>query len=107
MDQKAQDLEEEFQKLKRAIEELRKRVGLSPINARPVRYKPQGGEGRPLSPEEAWAFLEGEAQGLRQALEEIRPALERTLAREAARPTGVPLPYHRGILWHPEKPLWI
>ncbi|MGQ9753539.1 MAG: peptidoglycan DD-metalloendopeptidase family protein [Thermaceae bacterium] len=97
LDQRAQRLAEEFQKLKRAIEELRRRAGLSPINARPVRYRPQGGEGRPVSPEEAWAFLEGEAKGLEQALEEIRPALERTLAREAARPKGVPLPYHRGI----------
>lgn len=97
LNQKAQNLEEEFQKLKRAIEELRKRAGLSPINARPVRYKPQGGEERPLSLEEAWNYLEGEAQGLEQALEEIKPALEQTLAREAARPKGVPLPHHQGI----------
>lgn len=59
LNQKAQNSEEELQKLKRAIEELRKRAGLPPVGAQPVRYKPQGGEKRPLSPEEAWTFLEG------------------------------------------------
>lgn len=95
LNQGAQDLRAEFQKLKQAIEELRQRAGFPPADAQPVRYRED--EKRPFAPEAAWTFLKEEAQDLAQALEAIRPALEETLAREAAKPAGVPLPYHRGI----------
>jgi FtsZ-binding cell division protein ZapB len=44
LSQEAQRTQKELEELRRAIEELRRRAGLSPINALPVRYQ-EGGQG--------------------------------------------------------------
>jgi len=100
LSQKARETEEELRKLKEAIEELRRRAGLPPKSVRPARLEPQGGPGLPAGEGPSWALLKEEVLGLRRELEGVQPALERTLAREAARPRGLPLPYFRELSSH-------
>ncbi len=93
LEEEARKALEELERLKKALDELRRRAGLSPINATPVRYQEGQGGG-------ALDLWEGVAVGvldLKSQLEEVAPALERTLELEAGLPRGLPLRVHRGI----------
>lgn len=92
--QEAERTRRELEELKKAIEELRRRAGLAPLNALPVRYVPggQGGGGM-----EGWLAIRTEVLDLRQQLRELAPALERALELERSRPSGLPLRAYTGI----------
>ncbi|TBH20777.1 M23 family metallopeptidase [Thermus thermamylovorans] len=94
----AERTREELAEIQRAIEELRRRAGLSPVSARPVRHAP-GGQGGGAGPGslEAWAEVRAGLLDLERQLAEVVPALERTLELEASRPRGLPLRAHGGI----------
>lgn len=101
LSEEARRTKEELEKLKKAIEELRRRAGLSPLNALPVRYQEggQGGGARAAFPEPlaGWAEVRAEVLDLRNQLREVVPALERTLEVERSLPRGLPLRGYEGI----------
>ncbi|WP_337844543.1 peptidoglycan DD-metalloendopeptidase family protein [Thermus sp.] len=83
-----------LEELKKALEELRRRAGLSPLNATPVRYQ-EGPKGGGVSME--WTALWAEVLDLKAQLSEVVPALERTLEVEKSLPLGLPLSGYMGI----------
>ncbi|WP_117238009.1 M23 family metallopeptidase [Thermus sediminis] len=91
--QEAERTKQDLEALKKAIEELRRRAGLSPINALPVRYG--GGQGGGVM--EGWAEVRAWVLDLERQLWELTPALERTLEVERSLPRGLPLQGHQGI----------
>ncbi len=94
LSQEAQRTQKELEELRRAIEELRRRVGLSPINALPVRYQ-EGGQGGGAM--EAWAEVRAAVLDLRNQVQELTPALERALEIERSLPAGLPLRGYEGV----------
>ncbi|RTG95784.1 M23 family metallopeptidase [Thermus scotoductus] len=101
LSEEARRTKKELEEIKKAIEELRRRAGLSPLNALPVRYQEGGqGGGAVASSEESlagWAEVRAEALDLRNQLKEVVPALERTLEVERSLPRGLPLGGYQGI----------
>jgi murein DD-endopeptidase MepM/ murein hydrolase activator NlpD len=94
LSQEAQRTRKELEELRRAIEELRRRAGLSPINALPVRYQ-EGGQGGGAM--EAWAEVRAAVLDLRNQVQELTPALERALEIERSLPAGLPLRRYEGV----------
>ncbi|GAA6734912.1 M23 family metallopeptidase [Thermus oshimai] len=92
--EEAKRTKKDLEELKKALEELRRRAGLSPLNATPVRYQegPKGG-GVPLD----WTGLRAEVLDLKAQLSEVAPALERTLEVERSLPLGLPLSGYGGV----------
>lgn len=88
---------EELENLKKALDELRRRAGLSPINATPVRYETPGPGGQGGGALALWEAVGVEVLDLRNQLREVTPALERTLELEAGLPQGLPLRTGGGI----------
>jgi murein DD-endopeptidase MepM/ murein hydrolase activator NlpD len=94
LSQEAKRTQKELEELRRAIEELRRRAGLSPINALPVRYQ-EGGQGGGAM--EAWAEVRAAVLDLRNQVQELTPALERALEIERSLPAGLPLRGYEGV----------
>jgi len=94
LSQEAERTKRELEALKKAIEELRRRAGLSPINATPVRYQEGAKGGGAMA---AWTEVEATLLDLKNQLAEVAPALERTLEIEESLPLGLPLRGHRGV----------
>lgn len=94
LSQEARRTQKELEELRKAIEELRRRAGLSPLNALPVRYQEGGQGGGAL---EGWAEVRAEVLDLKNQLQELVPALERTLEVEQSRPLGLPLRAYEGV----------
>ncbi len=94
LEKEAEKAKEELSALRKAIEELRKRAGLPPLKATPIRYAPGGQGGGALG---AWAEVQVGVLDLRNQLRELTPALERTLELEASLPRGFPLRWHQGF----------
>ncbi|APD09452.1 MULTISPECIES: M23 family metallopeptidase [Thermus] len=94
LSQEAERTKAELAALKKAIDELRRRAGLSPINALPVRYQEGGKGGGAMA---GWAEVRATVLDLQNQLQEIVPALERTLEIEASLPRGLPLRGYGGI----------
>ncbi len=94
LSQEAERTKRELEALKKAIEELRRRAGLSPINATPVRYREGAKGGGAMA---AWTEVEATLLDLKNQLAEVTPALERTLEIEESLPLGLPLRGHRGV----------
>ena len=88
---------EELDTLESEINRLRERAGLpklelTPVNGRTPASKGQGGGGRPLSAEDLYSLTADRLKELLSDLNsEVEPALQETLAKEAARPVGSPL----------------
>ncbi|WP_041437998.1 MULTISPECIES: M23 family metallopeptidase [Thermus] len=101
LSEEARRTKKELEEIKKAIEELRRRAGLSPLNALPVRYQEGGqGGGAVASSEESlagWAEVRAEVLDLRHQLKEVVPALERTLEVERSLPRGLPLRGYEGV----------
>lgn len=101
LSEEARRTKKELEEIKKAIEELRRRAGLSPLNALPVRYQEGGqGGGAVASSEESlagWAEVRAEVLDLRNQLKEVVPALERTLEVERSLPRGLPLRGYEGV----------
>ena len=91
LSQEAERTKKELEALKEAINELRRRAGLSPVNALPVRYQ-EGGQGGGAM--EGWRAVRVEVLDLKNQLAELTPALERTLEVEQSLPAGLPLRGH-------------
>uniref|UniRef100_A0A7C2FTI0 M23 family peptidase n=1 Tax=Thermus islandicus TaxID=540988 RepID=A0A7C2FTI0_9DEIN len=89
----AERTKKDLEALKRAVEELRRRAGLAPLNLLPVRY--EGGRGGGAL--EGWAEVRVGVLDLKRQLEELSPALERSLEVERSLPLGLPLKGHGGI----------
>lgn len=100
LSEEAKRTKKELEAIKKAIEELRRRAGLSPINALPVRYQ-EGGQGDgaigPGEPLAEWAEVRAEVLDLENQLKEVAPALERTLEVERSLPRGLPLRGYQGV----------
>ncbi len=94
LSQEAERTKKDLEALRKAIEELRRRAGLSPINARPVRHV-EGGRGGGAM--EGWAEVRFLVLDLQGQLQEVAPALERTLEVERSLPLGLPLRGYRGV----------
>ncbi|AEV17036.1 Cell wall endopeptidase, family M23/M37 [Thermus sp. CCB_US3_UF1] len=94
LSQEAERTQRELAQIRKALEELRRRAGLSPLNALPVRYGPGGQGGGAM---EGWAAVRAEVLDLKNQLAEVAPALERTLEVERSRPLGLPLRTYEGI----------
>lgn len=94
LSQEAERTQRELKEIRKALEELRRRAGLSPLNALPVRYGPGGQGGGAM---EGWAAVRAEVLDLKNQLAEVVPALERTLEVERSRPLGLPLRAYEGI----------
>ncbi|MCS6869105.1 MAG: peptidoglycan DD-metalloendopeptidase family protein [Thermus sp.] len=94
LSQEAERTQRELAQIRKALEELRRRAGLSPLNALPVRYGPGGQGGGAM---EGWAAVRAEVLDLKNQLAEVAPALERTLEVERSRPLGLPLRAYEGI----------
>ncbi|MEN2983351.1 MAG: peptidoglycan DD-metalloendopeptidase family protein [Thermus sp.] len=94
LSQEAERTQRELKEIRKALEELRRRAGLSPLNALPVRYGPGGQGGGAM---EGWAAVRAEVLDLKNQLAEVAPALERTLEVERSRPLGLPLRAYEGI----------
>ncbi len=95
--EEAKRTQKELEALRKAIEELRRRAGLSPLNALPVRYQ-EGGKGGGAAEDLAlWGEVRAEVLDLRNQLREVVPALERTLEVERSLPRGLPLRGHEGV----------
>ncbi|GGN03710.1 peptidase M23 [Thermus composti] len=94
LSQEAERAKKELEALKKAMDELRRRAGLSPLNALPVRYQEGGQGGGAL---EGWAEVQATLLDLRNQLSEIAPALERTLEVERSLPLGFPLRAYEGV----------
>ncbi|MFN4072784.1 MAG: peptidoglycan DD-metalloendopeptidase family protein [Thermus sp.] len=103
LSEEARRTQRELEEIKKAIEELRRRAGLSPLNLLPVRYQEggQGGGAVAVSPSEdalaGWAEVRAEVLDLKNQLREVVPALERTLEVERSLPRGLPLRGYEGI----------
>ncbi len=101
LSEEAKRTKKELEEIKKAIEELRRRAGLSPINALPVRYQEGGKGGGAMAalgePLAEWAEVRAEVLDLRNQLKEVVPALERTLEVERSLPRGLPLRGYRGV----------
>jgi len=88
---------EELDTLEAEINRLRERAGLPKLELTPAKGQSsnregQGGGGRPLSTEDLYALTAERLKALRADLNgEVEPALQETLAKEAARPLGYPL----------------
>jgi len=88
---------EELDGLEAEINRLRERAGLPKIELTPVKgqtpsQEGQGGGGRPLSAEDLYRLTAERLKALMADLNgEVEPALQETLAKEAARPVGYPL----------------
>ncbi|WP_287371694.1 M23 family metallopeptidase [Oceanithermus sp.] len=88
---------EELDTLESEINRLRERAGLpklelTPVNGRTPASEGQGGGGRPLSAEDLYNLTADRLKTLLSDLNgEVEPALQETLAKEAARPVGYPL----------------
>lgn len=93
----AAEMLEELDALEAEINRLRERAGLPKIELTPVKGQSpgaegQGGGGRPLSAEDLYALTAERLKTLMADLNgEVEPALQETLAKEAARPVGYPL----------------
>ncbi|WP_243031030.1 peptidoglycan DD-metalloendopeptidase family protein [Thermus altitudinis] len=99
LSEEAKRTKRELEEIKKAIEELRRRAGLSPLNALPVRYQ-EGGRGGGAVAEESlagWAEVRAEVLDLKNQLKEVVPALERTLEVERSLPQGLPLRGYKGV----------
>ncbi|WP_114313502.1 M23 family metallopeptidase [Thermus caldifontis] len=99
LSEEAKRTKRELAEIKKAIEELRRRAGLSPLNALPVRYQ-EGGQGGGAVAEESlagWAEVRAEVLDLKNQLKEVVPALERTLEVERSLPRGLPLRGYEGV----------
>jgi len=59
--------------------------------------RPQGGMAIPLDANNAKELMQSEMAVLDEQMENLLPALERTLARELARPVGIPVPGQQDI----------
>ncbi|WP_457637784.1 peptidoglycan DD-metalloendopeptidase family protein [Oceanithermus sp.] len=98
----AADMLKQLDQLEAEIDRLRERAGLPKIEVTPVKGENQGGEGQgggiPLDTE---AMLKLTAERIKTLTgnlsSKIEPALEKTLAKEAARPVGYPLKVHTYI----------
>lgn len=95
--EEARRTQKELEELRKAIEELRRRAGLSPLNAIPVRYQEGGRGGGTGGALGAWAEVRAEVLDLKNQLREVAPALERTLEVERSLPRGLPLGGYQGI----------
>ncbi|KHG65567.1 peptidase M23 [Thermus sp. 2.9] len=94
LSEEAERTKKELEALKKAIDELRRRAGLSPINALPVRYQAGGQGGGAMA---GWAEVRTTVLDLQNQVRELVPALERTLEVEASLPQGLPLRSYGGI----------
>ncbi len=94
---RAAEMLEALDTLETEINRLRERAGLPRIELTPAKgrvpgSKGQGGGGRPLSAEELYTLTAKRLKALMADLDgKVEPALEETLAKEAARPVGYPL----------------
>ncbi|MBD1998765.1 M23 family metallopeptidase [Leptolyngbya sp. FACHB-541] len=94
--EEAADVLQQLNALDAEVKNLRERAGLprtefAPTEADP-KSSPQGGTGTPVEAEELLETANSRLPALSADLkQEIEPALENTLLREAARPTGIPL----------------
>ncbi len=88
---------DELDVLEGEINRLRERAGLPKIELAPVKGESpasegQGGGGKPLSAEDLYGLTAERVKALTSVLNaEVEPALQETLAKEAARPVGYPL----------------
>ena len=94
LSEEARRTKKELEEIKKAIEELRRRAGLSPINALPVRYQEGAKGGGAMA---AWTEVEATLLDLKAQLAELTPALERTLEVEQSLPLGLPLRGYREV----------
>jgi len=99
---KAADMLRQLDQLEAEIDRLRERAGLPKLEVAPVKGEGQGSEGQgggiPLNTEEMLELTAERIKILTGNLSaKIEPALERTLAKEAARPAGYPLKVHTYI----------
>ncbi|MGC8876815.1 M23 family metallopeptidase [Thermus sp.] len=94
LSQEAERTKKELEALKKKIDELRRRAGLSPINATPVRYREGARGGGAMA---AWTEVEATLLDLKNQLAEVAPALERALEIEESLPRGLPLRGHGGV----------
>ncbi len=98
----AAEMLKQLDQLEAEIDRLRERAGLPKLKVTPVRGESPGGQGQgggiPLDTE---AMLELTAERIKTLTgnlsAKIEPALEQTLAKEAARPVGYPLKVHTYI----------
>jgi len=98
----AAEMLKQLDQLEAEIDRLRERAGLPKVEVTPVRGESQGSQGQgggaPLDTE---AMLELTAERIKTLTgnlsAKIEPALEQTLAKEAARPVGYPLKVHTYI----------
>ncbi len=94
---KAVEILEELDVLEAEINRLRERAGLPKMEPAPEESEAanndgQGGGGRLLSAEDLYALTTERLKALRADLNaKVEPALKETLAKEAARPVGIPL----------------
>ncbi len=94
---RAAEMLEELDALEGEINRLRERAGLPKVELTPVKGQDatsegQGGGGRPLSAEDLYGLTAERIKALTSVLDaEVEPALQETLAKEAARPSGYPL----------------
>lgn len=89
--QEASSILEQVDLLESEINTLQERAGID--EATPSsEVRPEGGIGTPVEPEILLAVAKAKLPMLRADLRgEVQPALEQTLDREEARPTGIPL----------------
>jgi len=93
---KAAKMLKQLDQLESQIDRLRERAGLPKLKVTPTRGEKAGGDGQgggiPLSTEDMLKLTAERLKALTGNLNsKIEPALEQTLAREAARPGGYPL----------------
>lgn len=98
----AADMLKQLDQLEAEIDRLRERAGLPKIEVTPVKGESQDGKGQgggiPLDTEAMLRLTAERIEILTGSLNaKIAPALEQTLAKEAARPVGYPLKVHTYI----------
>ncbi|WP_339383363.1 M23 family metallopeptidase [Oculatella sp. LEGE 06141] len=95
LEQEATDILERLDDLEGEIKHLQRRAGISdsrPASEEPLSYLPSGGERARVQPEVLFDAAKAQLPLLSRALRgEVKPALEKTLVREEARPRGIPL----------------
>ncbi|WP_293175067.1 M23 family metallopeptidase [Oceanithermus sp.] len=92
----AAEMLDQLDALEAEINRLRERAGLPKVELTPVKGEEtaegQGGGGEPLSTEALLSLTSDRLKALMNDLDgQVEPALQETLAKEAARPTGWPL----------------
>jgi len=98
----AAEMLKQLDRLEAEIDRLRERAGLPKLEVTPVKGENKGGEGQgggiPLDTEAMLKLTAERIKTLTGNLSaKIEPALEQTLAKEAARPVGYPLKVHTYI----------